>query len=117
MRLSGSLQAIVGEAVAWMRQVGRKVALVAGVFVLAAIGIALLLIFGVVALWIVVIYAALALAVVAWRRIRNRFAPGRQPPPNPPGADVSGQRHDTGNVKTIDVVAEVEYVDDARRQS
>ena len=111
MRLSGSIQTILNETVAWMRQVGTRVVFIAGVFVLVAIGIALLLVFGVVALWIVVIYAAIALALVVWRRIRNRFG-RRRPSPNVSGAGAFAQRHDAANVKTIDVVAEVEYVDE-----
>ena len=117
MRLPGSIQTILNETVAWMRQVGTRVVFIAGVFVLVAIGIALLLVFGVVALWIVVIYVAIALALVVWRRIRNRFGwRGRSgssdaPATSSPGQRF-GQRHDVDSVKTIDVVAEVTYVDE-----
>ena len=117
MRLGGSLQEMINEGVAWMRQVGTKMVFVAGLFVLAAIGIALLLIFGAVALWIVVIYIALAAAIVLWRRVQNRFGwikRGQQA--SDPNAASPYQRHDTGNVKTIDVVAEVTYVDEAKKE-
>lgn len=96
----------------WLRKVGKTATGVAALVVFLAVGVALLVVFGVVALWIVILYAVVAAALLVRRYFRTRFGWWGGPPASANARPAADDR--PGPVKTIDVEAEVEYVDDVK---
>lgn len=108
-----------GNAKDLWKRIAATVGVGVAIIAFALLAVALLAIFGVIALWGLAIYAVLMAIVYIRLFFRRRFGNARSarpPPPRPQNSQF--KRHfDPTSVKTIDVAAEVEYVDEQPQQT